>query len=95
MQIEGERLDFLEQQGKNIKFQNIIQNEANIENIKISKHFKLVNPLPKFQSVPATPQFFDLAGAYIEYPDLQEPLIKYKGQEGGLFKKFTGFFGRK
>ncbi len=88
-------MDFLEQQGKNIKFQNIIQNEANIENIKISKHFKLVNPLPKFQSVPATPQFFDLAGAYIEYPDLQEPLIKYKGQEGGLFKKFTGFFGRK
>ena len=52
-----------------------------------------MNPVPKFQSVPATPQFFDLAGAYLEYPDLAEPLGKYK-TGGGLFKKITGLFGR-
>lgn len=52
-----------------------------------------MNPLPKFQSVPAAPQFIDLAGAYIKYPDLGESLNKYKAA-GGLFKKLTGFFGR-
>jgi hypothetical protein len=39
-----------------------------IEKLKISKQFKLVNPVPKFQSVPATPQFFDIAGTYLDYP---------------------------
>lgn len=50
--------------------------------------------MPKFQSIPATPQFFDLAGAYNEYPDLSESINKYK-QAGGLIKKLTGLFGRK
>jgi hypothetical protein len=51
--------------------------------------------VPKFQSVPATPQFFDLAGAYVSYPNLDDPMSKYKAQgAGGLFKKLTGFFGR-
>ena len=46
--------------------------------------------------MPATPQFFDLAGTFIAYPDLTEALSKYKstGAGGGLFKKLTGFFGR-
>ena len=69
-----------------------------IETVKITKQFKLVNPVPKFQSVPANPQFFDLAGTHICYPSLEEPLGKYKGTTaggaGGIFKKLTGFFGR-
>ena len=69
------------------------QKAIELDKMKISKQFKLVNPLPKFQSVPATPQFFDLAGAYVSYPDVSESLGKYKAG-GGLFKKITGFFGR-
>jgi hypothetical protein len=55
-----------------------------------------VNPVPKFQSVPATPQFIDLAGSHITYPSLDEPLSKFKTAAGGggLFKKITGLFGR-
>ena len=64
-----------------------------LDKLKISKQFKLINPLPKFQSVPATPQFFDLAGAYVSYPNLDDALSKFKVQ-GGLFKKITGLFGR-
>jgi len=66
-----------------------------VESMKISKQFKLVNPVPRFQSVPANPQFFDLAGSHLTYPSLDEPLSKFKSAaQGGLFKKITGFFGR-
>jgi hypothetical protein len=67
-----------------------------VDKVKISKTFKLVNPVPKFQSVPATPQFIDLAGTHLSYPSLEEPLGKFKSAGGatGLFKKLTGFFGR-
>jgi hypothetical protein len=64
-----------------------------IEKLKITKQFKLVNPVPKFQSVPATPQFFDIAGTYLEYPSQEESVNKYRAT-AGLFKKLTGFFGR-
>jgi hypothetical protein len=56
--ISGDKLDFLEQQGKNIV---IVDQEGgdkktvDMDKLKISKTFKLVNPVPKFQSVPATP----------------------------------------
>lgn len=72
------------------------QRSTDLEKLKISKTFKLVNPVPKFQSVPATPQFFDMAAAYVSYPDLEESLGKYRNQgaAAGLFKKLTGFFGR-
>jgi len=46
--------------------------------MKISKQFKLINPLPKLQSVQATPQFFDMAGGYIIYPDLEVQTKKYE-----------------
>lgn len=91
----GDSLDFLDNNGENIKFVETAsgQKAVEIDKLKVSKQFKLVNPVPRFQSVPATPQFFDLAGAYLTYPDLTEPLGKYKAG-GGLFKKFTGLFGR-
>lgn len=91
-----ERLDFLENFGQNIQIVDTVGQKKTVEidKLKITKQFKLVNPVPKFQSVPATPQFFDLAGAHISYPNLDEPMGKYKVQGGGLFKKITGLFGR-
>lgn len=93
--IGGDRLDFLETQGQNLNFVDTVGDKktVDIDKLKISKQFKLLNPVPKFQSVPATPQFFDLAGTYITYPNLEEPMGKYK-VGGGLFKKITGLFGR-
>jgi hypothetical protein len=93
--INGEKLDFLESAGQNLEFSSQAEshNGVDLEKVKLSKQFKLVNPLPKFQSVPATPQFFDLAGTYVNYPDLTEPLTQYK-IGGGVFKKLAGFFGR-
>lgn len=41
--------------------------EFEISKVKLSKQFKLINPLPKMKSVPATPEFFDIAGGYITY----------------------------
>jgi len=95
--ISGDRLDFLEQQPVNIQFVEPLggKKAVEIEKLKISKQFKLVNPVPKFQSVPATPHVFDLAGDQLSYPSLEEPIGKYKtAGAGGLFKKLTGFFGR-
>ena len=94
--ISGDRLDFLDcNAGSNVAFIEG-RKAVEVEKVKISKTFKLVNPEPKFQSVPATPQFIDLSGAHLAYPSLEEPLGKYKttGAAGGLFKKLTGFFGR-
>lgn len=98
--ISGINLDFLDQtpSGSNIQFLETLGGgkAVEIDKVKISKQFKLVNPVPKFQSVPANPQFFDLAGSHLAYPSLEEPLSKFKGSaaQGGLFKKLTGFFGR-
>jgi hypothetical protein len=36
-----------------------------LSKVKINKQFKLVSGLPKLKSVPATPQFFDMAGGCI------------------------------
>lgn len=60
--------------------------------VKINKQFKLVSSLPKLQTVPATPQFFDMAGGFITYPDAEVEAKKYEIQ-GGLFSAIGGFFG--
>lgn len=64
-----------------------------VQKVKINKQFKLINPVPRLLSVPATPQFFDIAGGYIEYPDAQVEAKKYEIQ-GGMFSAITGFFAR-
>ncbi len=58
--ISGDRLDFLDhgqQPGGNIAFVETIGGAKafEVDKVKITKTFKLVNPVPKFQSVPATP----------------------------------------
>ena len=65
---------------------------VDLSKVKINKQFKLVNFLPKLKSVPATPQFFDMAGGYITYPDAEVEAKKYEIQ-GGMFSAITGFFG--
>ena len=60
--------------------------------VKINKQFKLVNSLPKLKSVPATPQFFDMAGGYIMYPDAEVKAKEFEIQ-GGVFSAISGFFG--
>ena len=65
---------------------------VDVEKLKLSKQMKLLNPVPKFQSVPATPQFFDLASGFVEYPSLAESVEKHKVQKG-LFGAITSLFG--
>ena len=57
MVFTGDSLDFLDNNGDNIKFVETASGEkaVEIDKLKISKQFKLVNPVPKFQSIPATP----------------------------------------
>jgi len=50
LKITNERLDFLDNLGKNLVITNTMGDRKTIEvdKLKISKTFKLVNPVPKF-----------------------------------------------
>ena len=52
--------------------------QLDLSKVKINKQFKLVSCLPKLKSVPATPQFFDMALGCIEYPDAEVESKKYE-----------------
>jgi hypothetical protein len=45
-----------------------VSQATDISKMKINKQFKIINTIPKLRSVPATPQYFDMAGGYISYP---------------------------
>ena len=89
------RLNFLGNDNLNIVSSPDTE-DFDLSKVKLSKQFKLVNPLPKMKSVPATPEFFDIAGGYITYNqngiDPQAEAAKYAVQ-GGLFSAIGGFFG--
>lgn len=72
--LSGESFDILENKGASVQFQELFQGKKVVEldKMKLSKQFKLLNPVPKFQSVPATPKFVDFAGDFIQYPSLEE-----------------------
>ena len=53
--IRGEFMDFLEHQNVSIVETVGSKKTIEVDKLKISKQFKFVNPIPKFQSVPATP----------------------------------------
>jgi hypothetical protein len=76
--FKDNQFDFLEKEGKNIDTIGMAQKVVDVEKLKLTKQFKLVNPVPKFQSVPATPQFFDLASGFIDYPSLADSVEKHK-----------------
>lgn len=92
------RLNFLGNGNLNITDRADKGEEFDLSKVKLSKQFKLINPLPKMKSVPATPEFFDIAGGYITYNqngvDPEVESAKYEVQ-GGLFSAIGGFFGSK
>jgi hypothetical protein len=75
-----------------ISFEAREESAVDFSKVKVSKQFKLASYLPKLKSVPATPQFFDMAGGYITYPDAEVEAKKYEIQ-GGMFSAISGFFG--
>ena len=64
MVINGPTLEILESKGNAVSFQPVsaLDSQAPFENLKWNKSLKIVNPVPQFQSVPATAHLFDLAG---------------------------------
>lgn len=64
---EKARLNFLGNDNLTIVERAEDAEEFDLSKVKLSKQFKLINPLPKMKSVPATPEFFDIAGGYITY----------------------------
>ena len=72
----------------------LVEGQVDISKIKINKSTQLVNPLPKIQAVPATPHFFDVAGGYLEYPDVAEVEAKKYEVQGSMFSAIKGFFGK-
>ena len=64
---EKARLNFLGNDNLTIVERAEDAEEFDLSKVKLSKQFKLINPLPKMKSVPDTPEFFDIAGGYITY----------------------------
>lgn len=64
---EKARLNFLGNDNLSIVEKAEQVDEFDLSKVKLTKQFKLINPLPKMKSVPATPEFFDIAGGYITY----------------------------
>ena len=67
--INGPTLEILESKGNAISFQAVTPEDAQgaFNNLKWNKSLKIVNPVPQFQSVPATAHLFDLAGGELQY----------------------------
>jgi len=84
-------LNFLETGNLEVK-DNAEGSQFELSKVKLSKQFKLISALPKLKSVPATPQFFDMAGGFIQYPDAALEAKKYEVQ-GGMFSGIIGYFG--
>ena len=78
--IRGDTLEILESEGSAIGFESIdkASMEEPFDKLKWNKGLKIVNPLPKFQSVPATAHLFDLAGATIDYPELADEAAAFQ-----------------
>ena len=84
-------MNFLETGNLEVK-DNAEGSQFELSKVKLSKQFKLISALPKLKSVPATPQFFDMAGGFIQYPDAALEAKKYEVQ-GGMFSGIRGYFG--
>ena len=71
--INGPTLEVLDSKGNAISFQPVSEAEAQsvFDKMKWNKSLKIVNPVPQFQSVPATAHFYDLAGGDLDYDNLE------------------------
>jgi len=65
-----EPMSILENSGTSVTFVDLGKQALDLSKLKVNKSFKAVNAVPRFQSVPATPFLFDLAGDSVTYPDL-------------------------
>lgn len=76
------RLNFLGNDNLKIVAKGDEGDDFDLSKVKLSKQFKLIDPLPKMKSVSATPEFFDLAGAYITYTSNEvDPEVEAKKYE--------------
>ena len=82
-------LNVLENAGS-LQITDQAEDSAAASKVKVTKQVKLVNYLPKLKSVPATPQFFDMAGGYVQYPDFEQESKKYESAAAGFFSGFWG-----
>ena len=94
--VRGDTLEILGSHGNAIGIESISTRVAEepFENLKWNKGLKVVNPIPHFQSVPATAHLFDLAGGTIDYPDVSEEAATFQIKKG-LMSAIGGFFGKK
>ena len=69
------------------------ESQTVFENMKWNKSLKIVNPVPQFQSVPATAHVFDLAGMDLQYESLETEAAQFQ-IKSSMFGKIGSFFGR-
>jgi hypothetical protein len=51
--------------------------------------------VPGFRAVPATSHLFDLAGGYVQYPDLEQEAAQYQTRSAfGILSGIGSLFGR-
>ena len=92
--VEGQVLEILESHGNAIRFESLDKASAEepFDKLKWNKALKIVNPIPKFQSVPATAHLFDLAGGMVDYPEgLAEEAATFQIKKG-FMSAIGGFF---
>jgi len=77
--IRGPTLEILESRGNAVSLQAATTEESQtiFENLKWNKSLKIVNPVPQFQSVPATAHLFDLAGGELQYDSLEAEAAQF------------------
>lgn len=77
--IKGPTLEILESKGNAVSFQPVSSEEALsvFENMKWNKTLKIADPVPQFQSVPATAHLFDLAGGDLDYSSLEAEAAQF------------------
>lgn len=86
----------LESKGNAISFQAVSAAEAEeaFVSMKWNKSLKVADPVPQFQSVPATAHLFDLAGGEFDYPDLAAEAAQFQ-IKSSMFSSIGSFFGRR
>ena len=94
--VRGQTLEILESHGNSIGFENLDKASASepFDKLKWNKALKIVNPIPKFQSVPATAHLFDLAGGMVDYPDLSTETATFEIKKGYMSAIGSFFKGK-
>ena len=94
--INGNKLEILESKGNAVSFQAVTAEESlkAFENMKWNKTLKIANPVPQFQSVPATAHLFDLAGGELQYDSIEAEAAQFQ-IKSSMFSSIGSFFGRR